>query len=630
MVANVDAMLLASLSLSSGITGGDPILLVPSLRWPSLRDEYREVDLREALWRLHDLLPRRSRELRSFLAQAQLGNLALDRMDDQQVLALLRHSLRAGRLRAVRQGKPSSASSDATAGLRRLVRQLERETRGKLSHRGRSYKLVVGDDLARTPNRDAYTVVAQTDARAVLDGLANQPASAAALLREAASKLSRDWRPPFSHPEGLVLLRRLPAVASAPKEDGPALTPSQLKALLDQATLKIHVVDLAGVPQEGLAYRIDMPDGGSAQGELDQDGCASAKSSAPGIFTVRFPDLDGGDWEGDGALELPAETERSQASKHAVKQGERLPTIARAEGFARWETVWDFPGNADLRELRGNPYILREGDQVAIPSKLPRVAEVPGGTAEYVVQRAAEILRVRFAEAEATDGEPVMFRAVPDAGTEMFEGQLADDGTMEVDLPPDTTKVTVELYCGDGDDPFVTYELDVGHMDPCSDATGIQMRLANLGYYDGEIDGDIGIVTRSAISRFRSEYGLPLADEIDDDLRKALAWVHDDDDDTDECEADQTTAAEVVADDGSDEQDEGEGDGDAEEEPTDEPDEETAIAQLDQEESEEWSEEPEEWPPEEWGGELVAQPEGDAEAATQPDEDGSEEPEGPT
>jgi hypothetical protein len=166
VVADVDAMLLASLSLSSGITGGDPILLVPSLRWHSLRDEYREVDPREVLWRLHDLLPRRSRELRSFLAQAQLGNLALERMDDQQVLALLRHALRDRRLRAIQRGKPSSAAPDATAGLCRLVRQLERETRGKLSHRGRSYKLVVGDDLARTPNRDAYTVVTQADARA--------------------------------------------------------------------------------------------------------------------------------------------------------------------------------------------------------------------------------------------------------------------------------------------------------------------------------------------------------------------------------------------------------------------------------------------------------------------------------
>ena len=553
VVSNGGAMLLASLSLSSGIAGDATIILVPLLGWRSLRGEYREVEPREALWRLQDLLPRRSRELRSFLAQAQLGNLALERMDDQQVLALLRHALRDRRLRAIERGEPSSAIPDATAGLRRLVRQLERETRGKLSHRGRIYKLVAGDDLARTPNRDAYTVVTQADARAVLEGLADDSTPAAALLREAAGKLSRDWRPPFSHPEGLVLLRRLPAVASAPKEDGPALTPSQMKELLDQATLKIHVVDLAGVAQEGLSYRIDMPDGGSAQGELDKEGCASAKSSAPGIFTVTFPDLDGGDWDGDGALELPAATERSLASKHAVKQGERLPTIARAEGFARWETVWDFPGNAELRELRGSPFVLSAGDEVAIPSKLARVAEVPGGEAEYVVQSAPETLCVRFAEAEAM-GATVLFRATPDAGDDAFEGELAEDGTMELELPPEAKKVVVELFCGDGDDPFVTYELAVGELDPAGQPTGVQMRLANLGYYGGKVEGDIGEVTKAAIVRFRREYGLSLSDAIDDELREALQWVHDDDDDTDDCAADQT-----IPDDG----DEGEAPADA-------------------------------------------------------------------
>lgn len=532
-------VLTPTLSLSSSETTKDEVVLTSSTTWARLRAEggYLELGLRTAMAMLENLRQRRAWAVRRFTAEAHLGARALDRLDDQQVLALLRNGLRDGRLVALRKAGGNPAQESATAELRRLTKQIDRETRGKLSYQGRQYKLVVGDDLAKTPGRDAYEVVGQGHARAVLEGMARE--SGIELLRLASGKLSQDWRPPVSQPDGLVLLRRIPVQASARVDEGPALTPSQMKALLDKAKLDIHVVDLAGVPQRGLAYKIKLPDGGLAQGELDNDGRASAQSSVPGIFTVRFPDLDGADWDGDGALELAPATERGRAGSHQVQQGDRLPTIARQQGFLRWETVWDFSGNAELRKLRGSPFVLSAGDEVAVPSKLERVAEVPGGEAEYVVQSAPETLCVRFAEAEAM-GATVLFRATPDAGDDAFEGELAEDGTMEVELPPDAKKVVVELFCGDGDDPFVTYELAVGELDPASQPTGVQMRLANLGYYGGKIDGDVGEVTKAAIVRFRREYGLSLSDAIDDELREALRWVHDDDDDTDECEADQT------------------------------------------------------------------------------------------
>ncbi len=571
-----------------------------------------------------------STDVERFLGRARAHGSLFEGYDGYySSVAELEHLVASGDLVALRESAAPDHERERVREEREVARAIMNGQRTLTLVPGRRSLLVSGADFQAMSGRDRYRVLGRTEAATLLSAAGKaQAAGHASVWERGIALLAPDWRIPQT-PQGLVLLVEIPT-AVAGGVSVPAITPSQVRTLVEKAALRIHVVDLDGVAQKGLAYAIDMPDGGSVSGSLDDEGRGEAKSSVPGTFTVRFPDLDGADWDGDGALELPEE-ERSEASKHEVKQGERLPTIARASGFARWQTIWDFSGNADLRELRGNPYILRESDDVVIPSKLRRAAEVPGGIAEYVVQRAAETLRVRFAEAEATDGEPVMFRAVPDAGDEMFEGELAADGTMEIDLPPDTTRVTVELYCGEGDDPFVTYEFDVGHMDPYSEATGIQMRLANLGYYDGEIDGDVGIVTRSAIRRFRSEYGLPLEDDIDDDLRKALAWVHDDDDDTDECEADQTTAAEVdvSADDGSDEHDEGERDGsgeedadiaatpDIEEEPVVEPDDESVIAELEEDQ-------PEEWPPEEWGREPLEQADGGADRAGQSGEDGNE------
>jgi N-acetylmuramoyl-L-alanine amidase len=264
-----------------------------------------------------------------------------------------------------------------------------------------------------------------------------------------------------------------------------------------------------------------------AQGKLDKKGHAQVKSSLPGIFVVTFPDLDGADGDGDGALELPPEEDRSEASRHTVKQGERMATIATQYKFLRWQTLWDFAGNSDLKDLRKNPNILfPDNDEVAIPAKLKRQAEVVGGKAKYVVQTGAEVLRIRFAEGESTEGEIVKFTATPDGG-DAIPGKLDPDGTMEIDLPPNTKKVFVELFYDNQEVAFCSYELHVGHLDPFREVPGIEARLANLGYDHGAIDGDTEPVTTSAIAQFRAEHGLSPGDQIDDDLAAAARGLHD-------------------------------------------------------------------------------------------------------
>ncbi len=241
---------------------------------------------------------------------------------------------------------------------------------------------------------------------------------------------------------------------------------------------------------------------------------------------MTFPDLDGADWDGDGALDL-AEDERSEASQYTVEQGDRLPTIARAHGFIRWQTIWDFAKNEDLRKLRGTAHILLPGDKVAIPSKLAREAEVPGGAAEYVVQGASEVLRVRFAGVKCSEENPVTFKATPDTGGAV-EGTLPSTGKLEIDLPPDTSKVHVELSRAgsDADQPFAAYDFAVGGLDPSDTTAGIQARLQNLGFYTGPIDGNADDATHTAIAHFRWVKLLDDQDVVDDDFLAALHAAH--------------------------------------------------------------------------------------------------------
>ena len=240
---------------------------------------------------------------------------------------------------------------------------------------------------------------------------------------------------------------------------------------------------------------------------------------------MTFPELDGGDWDGDGALEVPPESGRSEAARHEVNQGERLATIALLYGFARWQTVWEFRGNDAIRTQRKSPEILLPGDGISIPTRLDRWAEVTGGSASYHIRSAAELLRVRFIEADFGGKQQARFVARPANGAEV-RGSLEANGTMQIELIPGTRKVSVNLFLDPAAEPFATYELAIGHLDPSDEISGIQARLANLGYYSGPINGELDETTRRGISEFRMEILGDNLSEVDHIFIEALGRAY--------------------------------------------------------------------------------------------------------
>lgn len=512
-----------TVTLSRTFFDENEVVLVTSVDWSGLRaeSEYHEIDAREAMWMLGALDRARLDDLRIFVAQARLGAFPLCQMDDHDVLRVVRESLRDGSLVAVQKGK-ATAEVPGTVELRRLVAQVEAS--GKLSYRGRQYKLVAADDLARLPGRNQYEVASQADARVVLDGMAKESPRSAELLRKASGKISRDWHSPSSGPDGLVLLRRIPVQASISKDNGPAITPSQMKALMDKSMLEIHVVDLAGAPQAGLAYSIVMPDGGTAEGELDEDGRASAKSSTPGTFTVSFPGLDGADWDGDGALDLP-EQKRSEASRYKVKQGERLPTIARKNGFARWQTIWDFGGNAALKDLRDGGHVLLPGDEVSIPTKLSRVAEVRAGKAEYVVSRAPDwCLRLQLHADDYRCCPDVPYVLTLPSGTEV-KGQTDAKGWLNCTLFADLTKCDIRYWPEGTDKPPVAAEVFLKEGQEDSDEDFMN-HLRNLGFAN---DDDS---LASMVCRYQRYMDMSSTGQLDDQTKASIRKAIDEADDS--------------------------------------------------------------------------------------------------
>ena len=244
---------------------------------------------------LGNLGRREDGSVRAFISRARLSGAPLSGFEDGELLALLHDRVRSGELVVLRACElTADADGNTSAEQRKLVREIEAQTRGRLADAGRQYRLVVGDDLGKLSDRNSYEVVRQEDAVRVLDGVARQYGEGApglpALLAQARTKLTRDWRPPLS-PDGLVLLRRIVVVSSQRPDVGPAMTPSAMKKLRDEGWIEIEFVDAGMEPVENIDFEVRLADGQTKSGRTSKKGPARYENITPGECMVRFPNV---------------------------------------------------------------------------------------------------------------------------------------------------------------------------------------------------------------------------------------------------------------------------------------------------------------------------------------------------
>jgi hypothetical protein len=83
------------------------------------------------------------------------------------------------------------------------------------------------------------------------------------------------------------------SVAAVVRE--PAMTPSQLKALVAAGWIEIEFVDPQGRPVP-VVCRLELPDSTQIQTSDDQHGVLARHNFAPGMCRVSLPDLDAARW----------------------------------------------------------------------------------------------------------------------------------------------------------------------------------------------------------------------------------------------------------------------------------------------------------------------------------------------
>lgn len=203
---------------------------------------------------------------------------------------------------------------------------------------------------------------------------------------------------------------------------------------------------------------------------------------------------------------------------HRATQGDCILSIGKEYGFF-WQTLWNHPENAALKTERKDPNVLKPDDEVFIPEK--ELKEENCATEKrhkFLLKGAPAKLRLqlmRFNKPRAN--KPYII----DIDGALVSGTTDAEGRIEIGIPSGARQG--KLILKDGKE---VYPLNLGHLDPVSEISGVQARLNNLGYECGEVDNVLGALTVAALKLFQEEQRLPVTGEPDAATCDKLREVH--------------------------------------------------------------------------------------------------------
>ncbi|HEY8091832.1 MAG TPA: peptidoglycan-binding domain-containing protein [Polyangiaceae bacterium] len=216
-----------------------------------------------------------------------------------------------------------------------------------------------------------------------------------------------------------------------------------------------------------------------------------------------------------------------------IQQGDSAESIAYDAGLLT-DTVWNDPANADLKKARKSPHVLLPGDSLYVPDiKQKSVSCATGKKHTFKRKEVPSKIQVRFViEGKPWGGKAYTFTV--DDGPPR-QGSTDGDGVLKETVSPSADTAVVvfaDPLPPDPDDPPpdpdapppppLTYTLQLRYLDPADAVTGVQARLANLGYWPGDIDGDVGPRTLAALAAFQKDNGLDPTGELDDATKAKL------------------------------------------------------------------------------------------------------------
>ena len=199
--------------------------------------------------------------------------------------------------------------------------------------------------------------------------------------------------------------------------------------------------------------------------------------------------------------------------QYKVRQGDCLNSISEKHGLF-WQTVWNDPGNSELKERRKDPNVLLPGDMLTIPDK--RVNDVDcssDATHRFRKNGVPAKLKIQL----VIEDEPLKNQAYSLMIDDQFwsEGTTDGDGYIETTIPPQVTRGKVVI--GPPDDR-ISFSIDFGTLNPLDTEDGALQRLHNMGY-------EVGEDPRSAVAAFQEDQDLSVTGELDQATRDRIEEI---------------------------------------------------------------------------------------------------------
>jgi hypothetical protein len=248
---------------------------------------------------------------------------------------------------------------------------------------------------------------------------------------------------------------------------------------------------------------------------------------------------------------------------YTVKAGDCFSSIARANGYYKYSTLYQHADNTATRLVRTNPNMLVAGDIVSVPDKRKKkVALVLDGTRNLVIRRESTSLQVYISLIDKTvrpaptslqfSGGGKNSAALPDGGGKVELLAIDAGGTsgkVEMQIPAlpaapplapavvqatppnnpplvDPTHFTDAAPEFDVDIVRVRWTLKLGHLEPHTTIKGVLQRFYNMGYEMPVVEAETD-KTRPLIKYWQASGGDAAPSGAVADVRAAIEALHD-------------------------------------------------------------------------------------------------------
>lgn len=221
---------------------------------------------------------------------------------------------------------------------------------------------------------------------------------------------------------------------------------------------------------------------------------------------------------------------------HVVEQGECLSSLTNLYSFSDYRLIYNHPNNSQLKRKRPNPNVLYPGDEVFIPDKeYKEFTKATEKRHKFILRSPKVMLRLVVKD---ENWKPFLGKnyelkfeglARPYSGTtSSSDGKIEHPQAGEPEIRSDVEEAELTVWLSPNrSQPPAVWRLRLGHLDPVEELTGVQKRLANLGFPVIVSDGEVNGPTKEALAAFQTLAGLEASGDNDQKTRDALVQHHD-------------------------------------------------------------------------------------------------------